>query len=207
MRDIASIRDYIQCPRCASGDLRISASAIECGNCSSIFPFEAGIANFIDPASEFMKNQFWLKGQVGEESVKFWHKIKAQGGFKGPSPFNRLHSQAQYQKCVELRSGAKPKACLEIGPGTHPRLSYYEAETKIALDPLMGLHLELFPDNFDGIACMTSIAESLPIKSNTIDYVALGNCLDHFSNPQKGLTEVLRVMSSDGYLFYRLGDL
>ena len=80
----------------------------------------------------------------------------------------------------------------------------HEAETKIALDPLMGLHLELFPDNFDGIACMTSIAESLPIKSNTIDYVVLGNCLDHFSNPQKGLTEVLRVMSPDGICFIGL---
>jgi SAM-dependent methyltransferase len=204
MRDIASTLDYLQCPRCTSGELSISASAIKCDNCFKEFPLEAGIPNFIDPSSEFLQNQFWQQGQVGEKAVKFWEKVQERGGYKGPSPFTRIHALAQYQKCLELRHGAIPKSCLEIGPGSKPRMFFYEISTKFALDPLMNLYLKLFPESYENIACLASIAESIPLKSNSMDYVILSNCLDHFSSPEKGLLEVLRVMSPDGICFISL---
>lgn len=204
MRDIASTLNYLQCPRCTSGELSVSAFNIECTNCRKVFPLQGGIPNFIDPSSEFLQNRFWQTGQVGENAVKFWEKVKAQGGYIGPSPFTRLHALAQYQKCLELRHGAIPQTCLEIGPGDCPRIFFYEIGTKFALDPLMDLYLKLFPESYDNIACLKSIAESIPIKSNSIDYVVLSNCLDHFSSPEKGLLEVLRVMSPDGICFIAL---
>lgn len=199
MRKIESVLDYLQCTKCG-GDLRTSGSVIECTVCSTTFNMENGIPNFWDKSSTFSNNQFWLKAQVGDEAKDFWDEEQ-----KGDVPeWWRNSSIAAYEKFLELRQGVTPNTCLEIGGGSIPKIFWVPSEIKLALDPLMNQQVKLFSDKYKDIACMTGIGESMPVKDNFIDYMVVTNCLDHFSNPKKGVSEILRVLSSDGLCFITL---
>lgn len=45
---------------------------------------------------------------------------------------------------------------------------------------------------------ITSLAERLPFKNNSFDYITCLGCLEHFNNPAKGVSEFVRVVKPNG---------
>jgi SAM-dependent methyltransferase len=161
--------------------------------------------NLIPKNAPWLQNQFWARAQI-KEGIEFWDMIKRQGGsfLEGDKPFWKKTADEEYARFLQLRSGVPPEVVLEVGGGSIPRIFYMPVKTRIALDPTMDHQRRLFPEVYEGIACLQAIAENTPLRDGCIDFILLGNCWDHFSDPKQGLRELMRTLRPDGLIFVAL---
>ena len=72
---------------------------------------------------------------------------------------------------------------------------------RFAIDPLADFYKKKFHLDYKNIKFEKGVGESLPYKDESFDVVILANMLDHVSNPNKVLSEVERVLNSNGHLY------
>ena len=88
------------------------------------------------------------------------------------------------------------KNLLDIGCGPQSLPSYIpshiETMNLFGLDPIKSE----FIGNF-----IKGTAESIPLKSESMDYIICATSLDHFFDLRKSLMEIIRVLKKGGYIF------
>ncbi len=112
------------------------------------------------------------------------------------------------KKMVEIIKKKSPKSILDIATGTGDMpilLKDTNAEKIIGLDISSGM-LSVAKEKIkklqlqDIIAFELGDAESLPYPNDTFDVVTVSYGIRNFQDLEKGLSEILRVLSADGIL-------
>ena len=90
---------------------------------------------------------------------------------------------------------------LDIGAGTGALSDFvYEINPNskfICVDPAFGM-LKYAPNYTFKVV---GVAENLPVKSDSIDLILIGEAIHHFRDVDKSLVEIKRVLKKDGILF------
>lgn len=112
------------------------------------------------------------------------------------------------KKVLQMVKDAKPKSILDIATGTGDLAIMFaesQAERIVGLDISVGMldvgkqkikQLQL--DN--RIEMLVGDSENLPFEDNTFDLVTVSFGIRNFENLEKGLSEILRVLSPNGQL-------
>lgn len=106
--------------------------------------------------------------------------------------YNELHGEEQLKKLKLIKKHIKPKksqTLLDVGCGTGISSQWNCKVTGI--DPSEEL-LKQNPHK-----CMNGVAENLPFKDNSFDYVISITAVHNFHDIKKGLEEIFRVAKKD----------
>ena len=110
------------------------------------------------------------------------------------------------KKVLKLVSDKNPKTVLDIATGTGDLailMTNTSAEKIIGLDISAGM-LEVGRNKIkaknlsDKIEMILADSENMPFEDNTFDAITVAFGVRNFENLEKGLTEILRVLKSDG---------
>lgn len=88
------------------------------------------------------------------------------------------------------------KFILEIGGGPVGVIADIPARKKVVLEPLTPEFSEFYECPYH----LKGIGENIPFVDGEVDVVVITNALDHCSDPEKVLSEVLRVLRPGGFL-------
>ncbi len=95
----------------------------------------------------------------------------------------------------------------EIGSGSHGLIWGWQAETRIAIDPLAEMYRQEFSFLQSGdIDVRAASGEALPLQSQSVDLLLSDNVLDHTQDPAAFLQECARVLAP-GAVFYLTVDV
>jgi SAM-dependent methyltransferase len=91
---------------------------------------------------------------------------------------------------------------LEVGCGAHGLIFYFGTENGIGVDPLAHHYASLFPDWQRKALTLSAYGELLPFPDNSFDVVLCDNVVDHAESPARIVSEIVRVLSPSGLLFF-----
>jgi SAM-dependent methyltransferase len=97
----------------------------------------------------------------------------------------------------------EPKArVLEVGSGAHGLIFYFGTEIAVGVDPLAHSYAALFPAWQRRATTLAAFGESLPFADASFDIVLCDNVVDHAESPTRILSEIMRVLSPAGLLYF-----
>ena len=70
--------------------------------------------------------------------------------------------------------------------------------TYLCADPAIGMLKYVRPYAYR----VAAVGEDLPFRDNTVVAVMIGDAIHHFADPERGITEVHRILKPGGKLFY-----
>ena len=91
---------------------------------------------------------------------------------------------------------------LEVGSGAHGLIFFFGGERNVGIDPLAHSYSSLFPAWQRRVATVAAFGESLPFPDNSFDVVLCDNVVDHAESPARIVSEILRVLSPSGLLYF-----
>ncbi|MBN2730688.1 MAG: bifunctional demethylmenaquinone methyltransferase/2-methoxy-6-polyprenyl-1,4-benzoquinol methylase UbiE [Bacteroidales bacterium] len=110
------------------------------------------------------------------------------------------------KKLIRLLPAYEGKNILDLAAGTGDlslALSKLNPKKIVAADPSKGM-LDIAEKKFKKkkkiIQCVQCTAENLPFEDNNFDLVSIAFGIRNFSNPEKSLKEIQRVLHPDGLL-------
>lgn len=114
----------------------------------------------------------------------------------------RQASQRVRDMLHEVRPLAANARVLEVGSGAHGLIFFFGSEQGVGVDPLAHSYAKLFPAWQTRVATVSAFGESLPFPDGTFDVVLCDNVVDHAESPGRILSEIMRVLSPDGLLYF-----
>lgn len=201
MMPIREIIDSIVCPVC-KGPLSIPEwGVLACSRCAKDYEFNANFLKLL-PNVDVISDERWKSAQEAESEFQLCC-VPPTGDYNVGN-FWELHSVSVHSRACELM-GLEPghsfDRTLDIGGAGIPRVGYFPAVVRFAIDPLTELYIQRFPANFETIIPIEGIGEHLPFPDESLDMVVISNTLDHCSDPGRVLDEILRVLSPEGLCF------
>ena len=108
--------------------------------------------------------------------------------------------------CDQDQEWLLDKTVVSIGCGCTGDLAVWPAAVKIAVDPLLYVYqkLGMLVEDTAGkprTVYLSVAVEDLPLLDDCADLVLCRNALDHMPDPKDGLTQIWRILKSDGALF------
>jgi SAM-dependent methyltransferase len=218
--------DWVVCPACL-GILKTGKSLLTCRACNSSYPVYAGIPDFrnaVDPATvtqgtwkeenqllERMLEKFPvanLSDLLEEMLAGLENRTEADNEQLRHYFVGGLSERARHRAltidllCKKFGRAPYFSTILEIGCGAGATL--FELSDKgdaVGIDPNF-LHLLIAKKHAETIGKSVKLAcayaERLPFKSDRFTFIDFMHTLEHFSNQEKGLSEVHRVLSPGG---------
>lgn len=107
--------------------------------------------------------------------------------------------RAQLQR---VRPVADDARILEVGSGAHGLIFYFGSPNGIGVDPLAHHYSSLFPEWQRKAATISAYGEALPFPDQSFDVVLCDNVVDHAESPAKIVSEIVRVLSNSGMLYF-----
>jgi len=94
-------------------------------------------------------------------------------------------------------------ALLDIGNGPCGILNFIPGNIKVGIDPNNKMYREneILYNVEEGVRYITCPAEKLPLPGEYFDFISCVNVLDHVSDPQIVLDEIIRVLKPGGVFF------
>ena len=105
-------------------------------------------------------------------------------------------------KLAQFRTIPGNARALEVGSGAHGLIFFFEAASKVGVDPLADHYRQLFPTWQDRAETLAAFGESLPFPDESFDIVLCDNVVDHAETPQRICEELVRVLRPDGLLYF-----
>jgi SAM-dependent methyltransferase len=218
--------DWVVCPRCL-GKMQKERDQLSCQVCDRLYPIYAGIPDFRSVAdSEAITQGSWkeedhllgrmlekypvtdLPGLLEEMLAGLENRTEADREHLRRYFVEGLPGRARHRALtLELickKYGQAPlfSRILEIGCGAGATL--FELSIKgegIGIDPNL-LHLLIAKKHAESIGRSVKLAcayaEHLPFRNDSFTFVHFMHTLEHFSNQERGLSEVRRVLSPGG---------
>lgn len=149
-----------------------------------------------------------IKGFISEEKHKkeldFWknvYKNNPEGFCKAPiSYYKKLMLKIAEEENDEFWRG---KVVADFGCGPRGSLAWTDTpQVKIGIDVLSEKYLQEFGDEMvsHNMIYVTSTEERIPIPDNFVDYLITMNSLDHVTNLENIVSELLRILKPAGTL-------
>ena len=91
---------------------------------------------------------------------------------------------------------------LEVGSGAHGLIFYFEAATRVGVDPLAEHYAQLFPAWQGRAQTVAAGGEKLPFDDSSFDVVLCDNVVDHAEGPRQIVREISRVLAPGGLLYF-----
>lgn len=139
-----------------------------------------------------------------------YHEKHRRDHFRGSYDAERLtHSRLLLDEVVGYvghdAAWLEGKTIVSLGCGCTGDLAAFPGAVKIAVDPLLYVYQKLgmlVADEAGSRTVYLSIrAEALPLLDDCADLIICRNALDHMPDPKATLTEMSRILNSDGVLF------
>jgi len=147
-----------------------------------------------------LTDEQWNDSQKNE--AWFWKVQKEEGN---PEQYHRNH---YYRNILEddctiardfFAQDFTGKAVLDVGSGPYGILHVLEAESKLAIDPLMDVFREQGYDvESDNVECLCSPGEDFEVYE--AEYIVCLNALDHMKDPQAAIKNIVRHLVTGGEL-------
>lgn len=91
---------------------------------------------------------------------------------------------------------------LEVGSGAHGLIFYFDAQTRVGVDPLADHYADLFPAWQGRAKTIAAGGERLPFEDASFDVVLCDNVVDHATSPRVIVEEIARVLAPGGLLYF-----
>jgi len=133
-----------------------------------------------------------------------WKKFNELKYWRGRKKTEGLLSNQHYKFFYTTHFGFTDsdfnnKRILDIGCGPRGSLEWATmAARRIGLDPLAGDYLKL-GSNEHQMEYLISPSEHIPLSNDYFDFVTSFNSLDHVENVDKSISEIKRVLKSNGH--------
>jgi SAM-dependent methyltransferase len=114
----------------------------------------------------------------------------------------RQSSQRVREALQQVLPIANDARVLEVGSGAHGLIFFFGGERSVGIDPLAHSYASLFPAWQRRVATVAAFGESLPFPDNSFDVVLCDNVVDHAESPARIVSEILRVLSPSGLLYF-----
>lgn len=194
-----NIIDYICCPKCKS-ELKIKKNSLMCVNCASLYKTQDGIVKILPKLSYDTK----LSIEKWEKKYKKMIKGKIDCDYED---YLNLHAKNVIDQLKKEKIFSKKSVYLEIGCGPFflgQILSKYFGLV-IGID-FSGYSLKIANRMFkrkciNNFLLIQGNVLDLPIKSNTVDLVYGSGVIEHFTDTEKCIKELFRVLKTDGVCF------
>lgn len=143
----------------------------------------------------------WQKFQINHE-LNFWNNPAEYDSLGNFSSFREKYFIRNKNKFRDIRLDFPDGIVVDIGCGPDCGfLPFTQAKYKIGVDPLAKEYAKKYV--FDsGIIMVDSMAEKIPLISETVDACYCINTLDHVMRPYRVLEEIYRIMKRDAYLAF-----
>jgi len=155
------------------------------------------------------KGSLWTRHREGYDSESIFREVGEWDKWKSKQPWNlntlrNLESRAQFLRVSkELKVDGddyfRDKRVMNIGPGLVGFLEASGAALGVAIEPLsQAFGREGLLMDSSRVLYIASGAENVPLPCNSFDVVLSRNNLDHVQDPEGVVSEIYRVLKSDG---------
>ena len=111
-------------------------------------------------------------------------------------------SNAVRAKLEQVRPIPADARVLEVGSGAHGLIFYFDAPTRVGVDPLADHYARLFPAWQGRAKTIAAGGEGLPFDESAFDVVLCDNVVDHAEDPRRIVQEIARVLVPGGLLYF-----
>ena len=142
----------------------------------------------------------WIKAQGYEK--QWWDHRKAEMSLEFYEDYaNDL--QHQLSGILKINNDTR---ILEVGSGAAGISTFLKSDHRYAVDPLESFYSTIpqFSSFRDpAVKYFTAKGEDLHFESNFFDLIIMDNVLDHCEDPDKVVKEMVRVLKSNGIIYFR----
>jgi len=143
----------------------------------------------------------WEKFQT-EHELDFWKSNSKYDTLDGFASFKEKYFHRNKNKFKDIKLDFPDSTVIDIGCGPDGGfLPFVKAKLKIGLDPLAKDYAKKYPVDPD-ILMISSIAEEIPLLSESVDTCYCINALDHMIRPREVMKEIYRILKKGGYLAF-----
>lgn len=115
---------------------------------------------------------------------------------------NALRSLMFRQRIEPIRPWRDDDRILEVGSGAHGLVFGFDKGFCVGIDPLAADYRKLFPRIQSLSNTVGAMGERLPFADETFDVVISDNVIDHAADPLAIVREMVRVLKTDGLLYF-----
>lgn len=114
----------------------------------------------------------------------------------------RAKSAAVRAALEQVRPVPPDARVLEVGSGAHGLVFFFGSSRAVGCDPLAYEYAGLFPAWQRRVPTLSAEGESLPFPDAVFDVVLCDNVVDHALHPAGIVSELVRVLTPGGLLFF-----
>jgi SAM-dependent methyltransferase len=200
---LASIIQFLRCPRCGYSPLEQVAPGVACPSCSTRFPLYQGILDTMGDARQEVITPFQRVMQT-PIIVAIYERVWRRIGYYLAS--SRSFAR-EIETVVRCRRGREDARILDLacGPGVFTRPLARESNgLVVGLDlsrPMLQHARRLLQHaGLGNVLLVRGTAFHLPFVDGTFSYVNCCGALHLFDRPDDALAEIARVLVPDGQL-------
>jgi len=149
--------------------------------------------------NEIKLNKRWQLAQSYERKV--WDSMTKKELLEYSKKYYLRKVQKLLKESKKKIKINKKTKFLQIGPGPTDIINQIKIGEKYSIDPLADFYKKKFNFNYDETKLIRGVGEKLPYKDHFFDVIIFANVLDHTDSPGKVLSEISRVLKSDGILY------
>jgi ubiquinone/menaquinone biosynthesis C-methylase UbiE len=194
-----NLQSILRCPACAER-LHSFPDFLRCAGCDRRFRSSPHFADLL--AEDVLRARYGRRVEEWRrrlELLQAWRSaLRARSEAAGFAWRPKASTIEWYLALNEAHGGRS--RLLDVGCGSGRRAAHFAAKHYVGLDPLI-----LNPP----VACdmVKGVAEFLPFEEACFDAVLCVEVLDHVLDPERAITEMLRVLAVGGDIFIFVGSL
>lgn len=148
-----------------------------------------------------VSEQRWSKFQIKHE-LDFWENNGKYDQLDGFTSFREKYLERNKRKFNNIKLDFPDGIAVDVGCGPEGGfLPYIQAKCKIGVDPLAEKYQKKYSTEKD-IIMIATMAEKIPLVSESVDACFCVNTLDHVMRPYTVLSEIYRILKPNGYLAF-----
>jgi len=143
----------------------------------------------------------WQKFQI-EHELDFWNNNTKYDSLDGFTSFREKYFFRNKNKFENIQLDFPDGFVIDVGCGPDGGfLPFVTAKHKMGLDPLAKDYSKNYSFDKD-IIMVSSMAEDIPLLSDSVDACYCINALDHVMRPYSVLEEIHRILKKGGYFAF-----
>lgn len=197
--NITKILEFIKCPYCTNENLALENGNLTCDNCQNVFQIIDSVPLLMkkeDLCSQENKQAVWFDrhySRFSKEEYKLenWRLSMLNRIFQ--TPF-----KSKVKTYLDIGCGATGYTIIEAAR----RNNWLSFGVDISIEAMLrAKNLAKKQGVADITAFLVCSAESLPFRSNSLDYISAISLLEHLENDEKAIRSLYTILKGEGHLY------